>query len=883
MTDADPPSSLTASSDEGTSSSPTSFKMDDRIPPSAFEAQQERQIAPHGHAARGTDALSASAARCADDLIQMFRQHGAAEEVEIAIEAQAIGASSEEMALVWSAYAAVLHRYLTTEQGAAPTVAPEPQYACSPQEGESISSDEGELLTLEQLIESERRLAGHMTVMTLSQAMLRSSLFDIIIQALCGSVGRRLFEGKEGREAPMGDTDGAECAARLLCAMGVGTLDGWRDIVQLMVKGNSQKHHESLVTLVRVLKRDWLSEKLLQRARNITATLNEALKQHTTVQSSRPPPPPPPPPPPRSGNPLLASLSHIHHRLFSQDSSPGVGDRNKPGDRAAIPSLHEFLGESSCGFVAPYRRVGHMLAISLPEGFAFDMAVAGGTLSSGLTSLVSLHKKHLGGLMDLLQRHTHLWRMRLSILESTVCRLRYAHASVDACVKRGQQLLERIEGASSEAQDREDRWREQQKVVNAHRRALSSSLSPLVRAADMHMLPWVMTEAVDGLLSLVWLALKSIHTALCLASSFAHSYAQHHIKEASLSRETDDVLLLGDTAADSEVSVCASCVEGMMASDMCAAVQVAVLGGKRDVGLASSHSGGGERPDGNSVCLCGVYSVPAVGRGKRARADGCGARRCARCGKCASCVPTRTAQRVSAIHQHNQRTLAGFSTLSDVLGSFISASSVALLNEALSFATSLLARRACLLPPSLLPLATALDEQIGSAKRQIHLAQQMARAKDRDARKAADDYQVLTSPLAFYHDALSGGDAGGDASEVLGALHKMHCRRVGRMREVHGRMEKQLRDKTADISTLRQQVSADEGRIAVLQAENAQLQEKASMWVCQVCFERDRDTLFLPCMHFALCSRCAARVADGRNKCPMCNAPIGGKLHCSFV
>jgi hypothetical protein len=66
---------------------------------------------------------------------------------------------------------------------------------------------------------------------------------------------------------------------------------------------------------------------------------------------------------------------------------------------------------------------------------------------------------------------------------------------------------------------------------------------------------------------------------------------------------------------------------------------------------------------------------------------------------------------------------------------------------------------------------------------------------------------------------------------------------------------------------------------------------------CQICFERPRDTVLLPCMHFFACSKCveASRAGSGGaaagggaaaaaaadppvHRCPVCRAHVAGQV-----
>mmetsp|Transcript_13379 Transcript_13379/g.28832 ORF Transcript_13379/g.28832 Transcript_13379/m.28832 type:complete len:124 (-) Transcript_13379:1359-1730(-) len=54
---------------------------------------------------------------------------------------------------------------------------------------------------------------------------------------------------------------------------------------------------------------------------------------------------------------------------------------------------------------------------------------------------------------------------------------------------------------------------------------------------------------------------------------------------------------------------------------------------------------------------------------------------------------------------------------------------------------------------------------------------------------------------------------------------------------------------------------------------------------CVVCQSNKRNTLFLPCKHFACCRNCADRVFDGsgRRRCPVCKQPIDQVIHGVFT
>ena len=48
--------------------------------------------------------------------------------------------------------------------------------------------------------------------------------------------------------------------------------------------------------------------------------------------------------------------------------------------------------------------------------------------------------------------------------------------------------------------------------------------------------------------------------------------------------------------------------------------------------------------------------------------------------------------------------------------------------------------------------------------------------------------------------------------------------------------------------------------------------------LCKICYDRNRDTLFEPCLHLACCNNCSGHLFD----CPICNAEIHIKMQIYF-
>ena len=56
--------------------------------------------------------------------------------------------------------------------------------------------------------------------------------------------------------------------------------------------------------------------------------------------------------------------------------------------------------------------------------------------------------------------------------------------------------------------------------------------------------------------------------------------------------------------------------------------------------------------------------------------------------------------------------------------------------------------------------------------------------------------------------------------------------------------------------------------------DEARLGEEDARRQCIICFERQKDTVFVPCAHLVTCSGCAELVAS----CPSCRQPITSKI-----
>ena len=69
------------------------------------------------------------------------------------------------------------------------------------------------------------------------------------------------------------------------------------------------------------------------------------------------------------------------------------------------------------------------------------------------------------------------------------------------------------------------------------------------------------------------------------------------------------------------------------------------------------------------------------------------------------------------------------------------------------------------------------------------------------------------------------------------------------------------------------------------QVMQTELGEEKATKLCQICFDRQRDCILMPCLHFVYCRRCVNQHRDQNGnsaKCPACNTVLTGQLDCKL-
>lgn len=90
-----------------------------------------------------------------------------------------------------------------------------------------------------------------------------------------------------------------------------------------------------------------------------------------------------------------------------------------------------------------------------------------------------------------------------------------------------------------------------------------------------------------------------------------------------------------------------------------------------------------------------------------------------------------------------------------------------------------------------------------------------------------------------------------------------------------GNVEKLQQRVAALEAELTQKTETFQNQIVNLEARLSEEQEKNQ---CRICFDRERDTLIFPCLHFAYCGKCLEEHNHRGKECPSCRTHISGVL-----
>ena len=58
------------------------------------------------------------------------------------------------------------------------------------------------------------------------------------------------------------------------------------------------------------------------------------------------------------------------------------------------------------------------------------------------------------------------------------------------------------------------------------------------------------------------------------------------------------------------------------------------------------------------------------------------------------------------------------------------------------------------------------------------------------------------------------------------------------------------------------------------QEQDGQLNENPRKFICQICYDREVETVLLPCGHARTCRVCAKQTMQDERKCPFCRGRV---------
>jgi late competence protein required for DNA uptake (superfamily II DNA/RNA helicase) len=90
----------------------------------------------------------------------------------------------------------------------------------------------------------------------------------------------------------------------------------------------------------------------------------------------------------------------------------------------------------------------------------------------------------------------------------------------------------------------------------------------------------------------------------------------------------------------------------------------------------------------------------------------------------------------------------------------------------------------------------------------------------------------------------------------------------------------------ATVESLESELATKSDALLEMQREGAEQRRQLHVYEarlkCRICFERLRDALVMPCMHFMYCHQCLVEHGEASRNCPACRSPISDVLQCKL-
>jgi len=89
------------------------------------------------------------------------------------------------------------------------------------------------------------------------------------------------------------------------------------------------------------------------------------------------------------------------------------------------------------------------------------------------------------------------------------------------------------------------------------------------------------------------------------------------------------------------------------------------------------------------------------------------------------------------------------------------------------------------------------------------------------------------------------------------------------------KLEQRLSTLETDLTTANNRNELLQSKLVSLENKLTEEQEKTQ---CRICFDKYRDTLIFPCLHFSYCYHCLEELTKRGRECPTCRGHISGTL-----
>ena len=109
-----------------------------------------------------------------------------------------------------------------------------------------------------------------------------------------------------------------------------------------------------------------------------------------------------------------------------------------------------------------------------------------------------------------------------------------------------------------------------------------------------------------------------------------------------------------------------------------------------------------------------------------------------------------------------------------------------------------------------------------------------------------------------------------------GSLREIRQTQIVRQEQDYQKLREEFDKKLKDAET------SSSNSDKTIRALEKDLEQSRDAQMCQICFERSRDCIIMPCTHLLYCRTCVTEhKKKGDSRCPACRGPISGEILCN--